>query len=264
MRWHGNICAWLGDFPTIRYKPGKENIVADALSRRPDHALCALSLVVPADDVMQQIRDGLKLDNFVKEESEKIAAGKSDYFWDDDLLYRFINNRLQLYVPKVGNLRELLIAEMHDLPLVGHQGKNRTLRRLIDKFGWPKMSKDVDRYVAGCQHCMMNKPRTTHPAGLLQPLELPNRPWESISMDFIVKLPKTKEGFDAVMVVVDRFSKYVEFIPTFTTATAEDIAELFSKTCCAATAAPLLLFLIVILNLFLLFGKLYGPQLVLN
>ena len=238
MRWYGNICAWLGEPPTIRYKPGKENTVADALSRRPDHALYALSLVVPADDLMQHIRDGLELDEFAQKEAERIAEGTSDYFWEDGLLYRFINGRLQLYVPDAGNLRETLISEMHDLPLVGHQGKNRTLRRLIDKFGWVGMSKDVDAYVSGCQHCLRNKPKNTHPAGLLQPLEIPNRPWESISMDFIVKLPKTKEGFDAVMVVVDRFSKYVEFIPTFTTATAEDVAELFFKNVLCRHGCP--------------------------
>ncbi|KAG7669555.1 hypothetical protein KSW81_007707 [Nannochloris sp. 'desiccata'] len=229
MRWFGSITGWLGGPPDIRYKPGKQNVVADALSRRPDHCICALSLVVPADDLIQQIRDGLKLDEFALQEAEKIKAGTSDYFWENELLYRFINGRLQLYVPKVGNLREMLISEMHDLPLVGHQGTNRTLRRLIEQFGWPGIAKDVEEYVGGCQSCLQSKPRTGFPAGLLQPLERPGEPWESISMDFIVKLPKTKEGYDAVMVVVDRFSKYVEFVPTFTTASAEDIATLFYK-----------------------------------
>ncbi|KAH7624275.1 putative Transposon Tf2-6 polyprotein [Nannochloris sp. 'desiccata'] len=232
MRWFSSITSWLGGPPTIRYKPGKLNVVADALSRRPDHSHClyALSLVVPADELMQQIRDGLKVDEFALAEAEKIANKiDSKYFLENELLYRFVNNRLQLYVPKVGNLRELIISEMHDLPIVGHQGWNRTLRRIIDQFGWPGISKDVQAYVDGCSQCGRSKPRSRFPAGLLQPLELPNEPWESVSMDFIVKLPKTKEGFDAVMVVVDRFSKYVEFIPTFTTATAEETAFLFFK-----------------------------------
>ncbi|KAH7621093.1 putative Transposon Tf2-9 polyprotein [Nannochloris sp. 'desiccata'] len=238
MRWFGSITGWLGGPPDIRYKPGKQNVVADALSRRPDHCICALSLVVPADDLIQQIRDGLKLDEFALQEAEKIKAGTSDYFWDNELLYRFINGRLQLYVPKIGNLREMLISEMHDLPLVGHQGTNRTLRRLIEQFGWPGIAKDVEEYVGGCQSCLQSKPRTGFPAGLLQPLERPGEPWESISMDFIVKLPKTKEGYDAVMVVVDRFSKYVEFVPTFTTASAEDIATLFYKNILCRHGCP--------------------------
>ncbi|KAH7621122.1 putative Transposon Tf2-6 polyprotein [Nannochloris sp. 'desiccata'] len=202
MGWFSSITSWLGGLPTIRYKPGKLN----------------------------QIRDGLKVDEFALAEAEKIANKiDSKYFWENELLYRFVNNRLQLYVPKVGNLRELIISEMHDLPIVGHQGWNRTLRRIIDQFGWPGISKDVQAYVEGCSQCGRSKPRSRFPAGLLQPLELPNEPWESVSIDFIVKLPKTKEGFDAVMVVVDRFSKYVEFIPTFTTATAEETAFLFFK-----------------------------------
>jgi len=65
-----------------------------------------------------------------------------------------------------------------------------------------------------------------HP-GLLQPFSVPNKKWESISMDFIVDLPKTQKGFDSIFVVVDRLTKVARFIPTITTVTASGVAELF-------------------------------------
>lgn len=65
------------------------------------------------------------------------------------------------------------------------------------------------------------------PAGLLQPLPVPTRKWESISMDFITQLPRTTSGYDAIWVVVDRLSKYAHFIPTTTDITAEHLAQLF-------------------------------------
>ncbi|KAG8725221.1 hypothetical protein FRC09_005676 [Ceratobasidium sp. 395] len=64
------------------------------------------------------------------------------------------------------------------------------------------------------------------PPGLLNPIDLPNRPWEEITYDLIVQLPES-EGFDAIFTVVDRLSKMVHFIPTTSNATAVDIANLF-------------------------------------
>ncbi|KAL1920728.1 uncharacterized protein VTP21DRAFT_11363 [Calcarisporiella thermophila] len=67
------------------------------------------------------------------------------------------------------------------------------------------------------------------PAGLLQPLPIPTRRWEQISMDFIFQLPKTKRGFDAILVIVDRLTKRAHFIPTTTNASAVEVAEIFMQ-----------------------------------
>ena len=94
-------------------------------------------------------------------------------------------------------------------------------------FFWPRMQKDVKNYVTSCEACQRNKPTNRAAAGLLQPLVIPETRWEQVSMDFITHLPKIKNHFDSIFVVVDRLSKRVHFIPTTSTVTAPDVAHLF-------------------------------------
>ena len=86
------------------------------------------------------------------------------------------------------------------------------------------MNQDVWNYVKSCDLCQQIKASQQTPAGLLQPLPIPQYPWEQVSMDFITQLPCTRTGFDAIIVFVDTFSKMVHFAPTKTTATAPDTA----------------------------------------
>jgi hypothetical protein len=89
------------------------------------------------------------------------------------------------------------------------------------------MYNDVEKYVKSCDKCQRNKVINDKPTGLLQPLPVPTRPWESISLDFVTHLPITSTGMDAIMVVVDRFSKQAHFIPTTSKADAATTARLF-------------------------------------
>ena len=88
------------------------------------------------------------------------------------------------------------------------------------------MKKDLKNYSKGCELCQRIKHETSKPARLLLPLEIPHTFWSSISMDFMEGLPKSLKH-DVVMVVVDRLTKYVHFIPLSHPNTAVKVATLF-------------------------------------
>lgn len=104
----------------------------------------------------------------------------------------------------------------------------KTYRRLAQSLYWVGMKGAVTKFVAACQVCQRSKYQTATPAGLIQPLPIPKAVWEDISMDFIVRLPKVR-GYDTILVVVDRLSKYGHFIPLKHPFTARSLAELLLK-----------------------------------
>jgi hypothetical protein len=75
------------------------------------------------------------------------------------------------------------------------------------RFWWEKMREDIAEYVAQCDTCQRLKEEHQRPAGSLQPLGIPTWKWEDISMDFVVGLPRSQRGHDAIWVVVDRLTK---------------------------------------------------------
>jgi hypothetical protein len=88
------------------------------------------------------------------------------------------------------------------------------------------MKKSVVKYIQACDSCIRSKHSNQAPAGLMLPIDIPSRPWEEITYDLITGLPMS-DGYDAVLTVVDRFSKMVHYIPTTSKATAVDVANLF-------------------------------------
>jgi hypothetical protein len=109
---------------------------------------------------------------------------------------------------------------------MGHFGVKKTEDILAAHFFWPKMRRDVLRFVARCTTCQKAKSRL-NPHGLYMPLPTPSVSWEDISMDFVLGLPRNKRGRDSIFVVVDRFSKMAHFIPCHKTDDASHIADLF-------------------------------------
>lgn len=147
------------------------------------------------------------------------------YLIENDLLYAKGD---RLFVPSGGGLRRELLQETHDPQWAGHPDMERMLALLSKSYFWPKMGDDIEFYVKCGKVCQQDKLEKKLEAGLLQPLPIAEKPWESISMDFIVGFPEVK-GMSSVLVVVDRFSKYVIFIPVPNACTAEVVAELISK-----------------------------------
>jgi hypothetical protein len=126
--------------------------------------------------------------------------------------------------------REKLITYYHDDPLAAHRGARPTYLRLRKQFYWHKMLKHVHEYVQTCEICNRSKSTTSAPFGMLEAPQLPHIPFLSMSMDFIMTLPKDPiSGYDAILVVVDRFTKYVILIPTFTAVTGKGTAELLHR-----------------------------------
>jgi hypothetical protein len=119
-----------------------------------------------------------------------------------------------------------LLQEAHGGGLMGHFGVKKMEDILAAHCFWPKMRIDVVRFVARCTTCQKAKSRL-NPHGSYMPLPAPSNPWEDISMDFVLGLPRTKRGHDNIFVVVDRFSKMAHFITCHKTDDASHIADLF-------------------------------------
>ncbi|CCO33777.1 Retrotransposable element Tf2 155 kDa protein type 3 [Rhizoctonia solani AG-1 IB] len=149
-----------------------------------------------------------------------IAAKFKDYTLQDGLLLY----QGRIVVPDEPEIKQQLLSHFHDSPGSRHQGRARTLELISRHYYWPAMKFQVNCYVESCEICQRNKGHVQHFA--LKSLSVPAGPWEDVSYDIIVKLPKCR-GNDSILVVVDRFSKMVHFIPCKETATAEDVAQLF-------------------------------------
>jgi hypothetical protein len=109
---------------------------------------------------------------------------------------------------------------------MGHFGVKKTENVLATHFFWPMMRHDVECYMSRCTTCNKAKAQL-NPHGLYIPLSIPSVPWEDISMDFVLGLPRTKRGRDSIFVVVDHFSKMVHFIPCHKSDNASHVADLF-------------------------------------
>lgn len=122
----------------------------------------------------------------------------------------------------------LVLQEFHSSPAGRHSGFLRTYKRVAGNLYWIGMKRTVQEYVKSCDVCQRQKYFALSPAGLLQPLPMPEQIWEDISLDFITGLPKSK-GYEEIFVVVDRLSKYGHFIPLKHPYTARKVAEVFTK-----------------------------------
>jgi len=98
-----------------------------------------------------------------------------------------------------------------------------------ERYWWYGLKRDVAEYVAICDTCQRVKAERQRPVGLLEPMEIPEWKWEEVGMDFIVGLPQTQKGYDAIWVIMDRLTKVAHFIPIKTTYFGAKLVELYME-----------------------------------
>ena len=132
----------------------------------------------------------------------------------------------KVYVPKDEELRVEVIWLHHDVLAAGHGGRWKTVELVTRNYWWPGVTRDVGKYVKGCNLCQRMKNRMEEPAGKLKLSEVPQKMWSHLTVDFITKLPVVA-GKDAILVVCDRLSKMTHFVATTEGTSAEGLARLF-------------------------------------
>ena len=208
----------------IQYKQGKENLVADGLSRLYGVQLLALTLSSLSSDLLAAIQASWQQDLSIQHLIQSLERGQAHpkYLWHQGMLYR----KGRLVVGAITDLRQQLLQLFHDSAIGGHSGIRVTKKRLSSLVYWKGLTKDVRNYIRNCVICQRNKPDLSPPAGLLQPLPIPQAIWEDISMDFIEGLPKSRNK-DVILVVVDRLSKYAHFLPLAHPFSAATVAQTY-------------------------------------
>ncbi|GJW86993.1 RNA-directed DNA polymerase, partial [Tanacetum coccineum] len=216
---HAKWVETLQDFSfVIRHKAGSANTVADALSRRP--ALTTTSSVHVSG--FESIQPLYADDPDFKDCWEQCATAPfRDFVRRDGFLFK----GRRLCVP-LSSVREAIILETHQGGLAGHFGRDKTVGLVSERFFWPKLVRDVVKVLNRCRICRLAKTHHTN-QGLYTPLPTPNRPWEDVSIDFVLGLPLTQRKKDSIMVVVDRFSKMAHFVPCSKTYDASQVARLY-------------------------------------
>ena len=124
-------------------------------------------------------------------------------------------------------LTEIIIDQAHRT--IGHAGTERTNKYIHKFYWWGTMSKDIAKFCMTCGTCQAVKPSTQRPAGLLHPLPIPSRPWESIGMDFIGPLPPSPEGYNFIWIIIDRLTSMIHLVALKTSVTATEVAERYLR-----------------------------------
>jgi len=132
----------------------------------------------------------------------------------------------KVYVSKDEELRAKIIWWHHDVPAAEHGGRWKTVKLVTRNYWWLGVTRDVGRYVEGCDLCQRIKNRTKEVVGKLKLSEVPEKPWTHLTVDFIMKLLVVARK-DAILVVCDWLSKMTYFVATTEGTLAEGLARLF-------------------------------------
>ncbi|KAL5556669.1 hypothetical protein UlMin_038905 [Ulmus minor] len=186
-----------------------------------------LSALTLQPTIMEGMRGAQELDPTLFQIREAVENGTNTEFSisTDGVL----SLKGRICIPEDEELRNQLLTEAHATPYSVHPGATKMYKDMKKAFWWSGLKKDVASYVAKCLVCQKIKAEHQRPAGVLQPIEIPEWKWEQISMDFVVGLPKTSNGYDAIWVIVDRLTKSAHFLPIKITYSLEQLADLYVK-----------------------------------
>src|SRR5258706_1698259 len=235
----------------IGWIPGSRNGAADALSRKAEHIPekpeeWEPTVLFPHDKFMEIATEIAQLDT--QEFTEVLVALIGQAVLSDQQIQEKIKGLLptihlpetvvlhqglpyheeQIFVPPNQKIKRDIFHLYHDSQIAGHLGQQGTLELIRRMYWWPGQATDVANYIKGCHTCAQNKHRNWKTPGTLHVLPIPEGPWEWTQSDHITGLPRS-QGYDAIYVVMDRLTKMAHFIPTHTTATAEDLVQLHLK-----------------------------------
>ena len=149
----------------------------------------------------------------------------------------------------------------HDHILAGYFRQNKTITLICCQCTWPRLQSSIINFCKSCTTCTWGKAPKHKPYGILQQLPIPEQPWNSISMDFIEKLPESS-GYTAILIVVDWLTKQTIFILTHNTITSPQLTELFILMSFPSMESCPTLHLIVVLSLFPISSNLLGKPLI--
>ncbi|SJL04219.1 uncharacterized protein ARMOST_07580 [Armillaria ostoyae] len=233
---------------TLHHKPGTSNRKADLLSRRADHPqgqddndeVTVLApehfraMIMPTTDetherIKSMTRNHQKWDQGIAGSLNHEKGVKER----DRLLY--YDNRV--YVPHDLATRGEAISRCHNHITAGHPGIEKTKELVLHDYWWPKLKKDIETYVRGCETCTRTKASTQARQAPLHPNEIPSEPWTHISVDMITGLIPCK-GLDAILVIVDRFSKVIIPVACKTTLSSEGWAKILRDEVYAKYGMP--------------------------
>jgi hypothetical protein len=219
------------------YIKGEHNI-ADSLSRNPvspvdallphkqQYLICTVKAHLP---VHQKLMESASFTEAVRS-----AYAADPWLLDADNIKPLVKRNGLLYkddalvLPNDTQLQHTAISECHCPPYTGHSGITKTLERVRRYFWWPiGMAAAVKNFVSSCDSCQRNKGTNLKPGGLLRSLPIPADTWQSVGMDLVTDLPVTTDGFDSIVVFIDRLSKMVRLAPCHKSTSAEQFAEIF-------------------------------------
>ncbi|CAI7781811.1 unnamed protein product [Closterium sp. NIES-54] len=188
-----------------------------------------------APKILTKLQSFLGLVNYVRRfvpDMAKLTAPLTDLLRKGQLaeakgVYYVKTGTNRIRVPAYSLLRELLLQEAHDGVTSGHFRVEKTRQQLQRYYYWPELLTDVQHHVGSCPTCQVMKSSQKRRAGQLQPIPLPERAWQQVTMDFVTGLSSNPGDNDAVMVVVDRLTKMAHFAACKKSISAEETARLF-------------------------------------